>query len=108
MCGDIYEIGYTYHEDIEKLFPNSIYFYRESRISTIPSELKIAVTANSEKELIEIYSKKFYKLVKNLNTTYQEDLQLIIYFNSTLSDLNTTYDKLFARFNENNVTQFFY
>lgn len=106
-CGELYELGYVYNEDIEKIFPNSIYLYRESRVSTIANELKIAVVANSEEELINDYAQKFYQFVKNLNQTYKKDLQLIIYFNSSLSGIDTTYDKLFlmANFNTNNVTQ---
>lgn len=109
ICGELYELGYTYHESIEEIFPNSIYFYRESRVSTIANELKIAVVANSEEELINNYAEKFYELIKNLNKDYKEDIQLMIYFNSSLSGINTTYDKLFlmAGFNTNNVTQAF-
>ena len=70
ICGDLYELGYVYHKDIEEVFPNSIYYYRESRVTTLSSELKIAVVANSEDELLDEYAEKFYQLIKNMNTYY--------------------------------------
>lgn len=106
-CGNIYEIGYVYHEDIENVFPNALYFYRESRVTTISNELKIALVAENENELINKYSEQLYQLIKNMNSKYKEDLRLNVYYNNTLSGVETTYDKLFlmAGFYSNNVTQ---
>lgn len=105
--GEMYELGYTNSEIVEKMFPSSIYFYRESRVTSIPSELKIALEANSEEDLINKYSEKLYGFIKNLNVDYRTDIQLMIYFNDSFSDINSTYDKLFlmADYNTNNVTQ---
>ena len=47
-CGKLYEFGYIKHNDIESIFPSSIYFYRKSQVSTVMNELKIALEANSE------------------------------------------------------------
>ena len=107
--GKIYEFGYTYHKDVEDYFPNAIYFYRESFVSGVASELKIAVVANSEDELINNYAEQFYEFIKNLNKEYKQEIQLTIYYNDSLSGINTTYDKLFlmAQYNTNNVTQAF-
>lgn len=107
VYGELYELGYTYHEEIEEIFPNSIYLYRKSFIIEVPSELKIAVVANSEDELIDNYAEKFYEFIKSLNTDYQKDIELLIFFNNSLSGIDTTYDKLFltSRFKLNNVTE---
>ena len=106
ICGEIYEMGYTYHDIVEEFFPNGIYLYRESRVVDISDELKIAVVANSEEDLIANYAETFYRFVKRLN---KDDIQLIVYFYNTLSGIETTYDKLFlmAGYNTNNVTQAF-
>lgn len=109
FCGEIYEIGYTYNSLIEEFFPGGIYIYRESGVVGIPSELKIAVIANSEEELVNNYAETFYNLLKKLCEEYKEDVQFIIFFNSSLENINTTFDKLFLMvgYNTNNVTQAF-
>ena len=106
-CGNIYELGYVKHEDVEAIFPNAIYLYRDSRVLGIPDELKIAVTATSEKELIEKYAEPLYQYIKNLNKEYKTYLRLNVYYNDSLSGINSTYDKLFlmAGFYTNNATQ---
>ena len=106
-CGRIYEFGYTYYESVEKFFPKSIYFYRESRVVGIDDELKIALVANSEEELIDLYSEKMYEFVKDLNKTSKRDIQLMIYYNDSLSGIESTYDKLFlmVQYQANNITQ---
>ena len=108
-CGEIYEIGYTYNSLIEEFFPGGIYMYRESGVVGIPSELKIAVIANSEEELVNNYTETFYNLLKKLSEEYKENVQFIIFFNSSLENINTTFDKLFLMvgYNTNNVTQAF-
>ena len=93
--GEIYELGNTKEEIVEKMFPNSIYFYKESKVTSMPNELRIALEANSEEDLINKYSEKLYGFIKNLNIDYKEDIQLIIFFNDSLSGVNSTYDKLF-------------
>lgn len=109
FCGEIYEIGYTYNSLIEEFFPGGIYMYRESGVVGIPSELKIAVIANSEEELVNNYTETFYNLLKKLSEEYKENVQFIIFFNSSLENINTTFDKLFLMvgYNTNNVTQAF-
>jgi len=103
--GEMYQIGYVYHEEIEKIFPNGIYIYRQTGISGMPSELKIAVEAENEKDLTEKYSEKFYQLIKLMNNQYKSDLILTVYFNKTLAGIDKTYDKLFlyANYNPNNI-----
>ena len=93
--GEIYELGNTKEDIVEKMFPNSIYFYKESKVTSMPNELRIALEANSEEDLINKYSEKLYGFIKNLNIDYKEDIQLIIFFNDSLSGVNSTYDKLF-------------
>lgn len=106
---EMYEIGYVYHEDIEKVFPGEAYFYRESRISTLSNELKIALVAENEDDLLDKYSEKLYQLIKNLNSEFKNDLLLIVYYNSNLVGIKTTYEKLFlmASFYSNNVSQYY-
>jgi len=104
--GEIYQMGYVYHEEIEKIFPNGIYFYRQTGIDGAPSELKIAVEAENEKDLTEKYSEKFYQLIKLMNNQYKSDLFITVYFNKTLAGIETTYDKLFlyANYSSYNIT----
>lgn len=103
--GEMYQIGYVYHEEIEKIFPNGIYIYRQTGISGMPSELKIAIEAENEEDLTEKYSEKFYQLIKLMNNQYKSDLILTVYFNKTLAGIDKTYDKLFlyANYNPNNI-----
>lgn len=100
-CGNIYEIGYSYHEKIEEQFENGIYFYRESRVTSYPSELKIVLEANSEEDLLNKYGEKLYNLAKDGN------LDIMVYYNDKIDDVNTTYDKLslLVFIYEVNVTQ---
>lgn len=99
----LYEIGYVKHEIIEKFFPDSIYFYRKTAVVGVPSELKIALEASSEEELIKKYSDSLYKLIKETNN---DKIILVVYYNDSLKDIETTYDKLFLmeQYREYNVT----
>ncbi len=93
--GEIYEIGYTYHEEVEKLFPEGIYFYRKSAIVGIANKLKIIVKTKDEEELINRYAPRFYQFIKKINEEYGTDLFLDIYYNESLLGIESTYDSLF-------------
>jgi len=93
--GEMYQIGQTYHELIEEFFPGGIYLYRESFISDVPNELKIAFEVKDEDELLREYGPKLFLLFKKMNETYEEELLLNVYFNKTLEGIESSYDRLF-------------
>ncbi len=108
-CVLYYDFGYTYNSQIEKIFPNSIYFYDDTNYK---KELKIALEAQSESNLLELYGEKLFNLVKDLSRIYNgsEYLALSIYYNDNFSDVKTTYDKMFlnTELNDKNTSKFDY
>lgn len=89
-----YYFGYTYDSTIDKYFHDFPYFYSYEGDN---KGLRIALTAESEDDLIDKYATKLYFLIKKLTKDFDNDkkLFLTIYYNDSLDGINSTYDKFF-------------
>ena len=99
-----YAFGYTYDSTIEKEFSGFPYFYYSQGGNE--KDLRIALTAESEDDLVESYNMRLYKLIQELSK-YNNSIKihLSIYYNNSFEDIYDTYDKLFLNADINSKKQ---
>lgn len=84
--------GTTKDEEVERYFPGQKYIFRDLQNASYPDEVTLLLPASSAEEVIANYSEPLYNYIQALNAQYDTDLQLRIFFNEDLSDVETTQD----------------
>ena len=89
-----YNFGYTSVSTIDNYFHGFPYFYSHWEDK---DGLRIALTAESEDDLISTYTTKLYLLIHELTMEFDDDdnFYLTIYYNDSFDGINNTYDKFF-------------
>ena len=89
-----YNFGYISVSTIDNYFHGFPYFYSHWGDK---DGLRIALTAESEDDLISTYTAKLYLLIHELTMEFDDDdnFYLTIYYNDSFDGINNTYDKFF-------------